>query len=45
LNVPVPAADTPNGTLVVQCTIPRRGAGNASSSVASIRVNEPDPAP
>jgi len=45
LNVPVPAAAVPNGTLVVQCTIPRRGVGNAPSAVASIKVFEPNPAP
>ena len=43
LDVPVPAAATANGTLVVQCTIPRRAAGNPSSSVASIKLTEPNP--
>lgn len=43
LNVPVPAAATPNGTLVVQCTIPRRAVGNSASSVASIKLTEPNP--
>jgi hypothetical protein len=45
LNVPIPAAATNNGTLVVQCTIPRRAAGNAPSTVASIKLVEPNPAP
>ena len=43
LDVPVPAGALANGTLVVQCTIPRRAAGNPSSSVASIKLTEPNP--
>jgi hypothetical protein len=45
LNLTVPAAATPNGTLVVQCQIPRRAVGNVPSTVASIKLFEPDPAP
>lgn len=43
LNVPVPA-NLADGTLIVVCTIPRRGIGDANSWLASIKYTELDSA-
>ena len=45
LALPIPAAQFADGAYSVICTLPQRGAGDASSSIATIRVTEPDPAP
>lgn len=43
LTVAIPAGVATDGTLTLRCRIPRRGAGDPVSSVASIKVVEPDP--
>jgi hypothetical protein len=43
LTLAVPAGVTVDGTLTLKCRIPRRGAGDPVSTVASIKVVEPDP--
>lgn len=45
LNVPLPAGNLADGSITVVCTIPRRGIGDANSSLASIKYTEVDPAP
>lgn len=42
LNLPIPATPA-DGTLTLKCKIPRRGVGDPSSHLASIKVIEPDP--
>ena len=43
LTVPIPAAVPTDGTMTLKCKVPRRGAGDPVSLVASIKVVEPDP--
>jgi hypothetical protein len=45
LNVPLPAANLADGSIIVVCTIPRHGVGDANSSLASIKYTEVTPAP
>ena len=45
LTLPIPALTFVDGSYVVKCILPRRGAGDANSGVASIRYVESDPAP
>ena len=40
LNLAIPATNFVDGAYMVNCTIPRRGAGDPNSSVASIKVTE-----
>ena len=45
LTLPIPASLFVDGTYIVNCVIPRRGAGDPNSSISSIRYVEADPAP
>jgi hypothetical protein len=40
LTLPLPSAQFPRGAYGVYCTLPRRGAGDPSSAIASITIDE-----
>ena len=43
LTLPIPAVVPVDGTLTLKCKVPRRGVGDPSSKISSIKVVEPDP--
>ena len=43
LTIPIPAAVPNDGTMTLKCKVPRRGAGDPISLMASVKVVEPDP--
>jgi hypothetical protein len=45
LTLPIPAVLFTDGNYIVNCSLPRRGAGDTSSSMSSVRYVEADPAP